>query len=178
MTKSGNFETTYLPHLCKRSLWMSLTGIANETPLFRHFIVILPLWSEKSRLAYQKLRCSVVTVYCINFKSTGRFRQSCLAFFQNLNFISLLHCFWDFSLCRLTKRMKIRSITRIFRKFLNLYNWLNMYTSHSAYDTTSAECNGVKNDGFLYPNPMLIPKTVSKKFLHCPPLSTQKATWV
>ena len=114
MTKSGNFETTYLPHLCKRSLWMSLTGIANETPLFRHFIVILPLWSEKSRLAYQKLRCSVVTVYCINFKSTGRFRQSCLAFFQNLNFISLLHCFWDFSLCRLTKRMKIRSITRIF----------------------------------------------------------------
>ena len=49
-----------------------------------------------------------------------------------------------------------------------------MYTSHSAYDTTSAECNGVKIDGFLYPNPMLIPKTVSKKFLHCPPLVLKK----
>ena len=74
------------------------------------FIVICPYGLKNHN---QKLRWCVVIIYCINFKSTGRFRQTCFPFFQNLNFISLLNCFWDFLLCRLTKRMKIRSILEV-----------------------------------------------------------------
>ena len=33
-----------------------------------------------------------------------------------------------------------------------------IYTSHSAYDTTSTKANGVKINGFFYPNFMMIPK--------------------
>ena len=35
---------------------------------------------------------------------------------------------------------------------------ISIDTSYSAYDPTMTKLNGVKNDGFLYPNVMQIPK--------------------
>ena len=37
-------------------------------------------------------------------------------------------------------------------KHIPLVRAVLLYTSHSAYDATSTESNGVKIDGFLYPN--------------------------
>ena len=48
-------------------------------------------------------------------------------------------------------------------------NYACTLTSHSAYDVTSIESNGVKIDGFLNPNFMYIPKKVSEKLLNLTP---------